>query len=340
MEIQRFLADRATEWRRLERLLDAVEQAPDHEIGLERIQEIVHLYRAACSDLNKARSYTANAAVLERLNELTGRGYRFVYRRQPRGLTGDAVRRFLRREVPVAFRRRRAAVMTAAAALLLGALVGFGAVIADPQRGQQLVPEQFFDADPRERVEKLEKDKERIETLRDATQFAAYLYTHNIQVALLAFSLGALTIVGGLWILFYNGVILGAVAGLYVTQGVHVFFLAWVGPHGALEIPAIVFAGAAGLVAGRALLLPGERSAGSSVAAVLGDVWRMMVATALVLVVAGVIEGSFSQFTAKTIPYSLKIGVAAALLVSLVTYLFLGATAAEDGPGPEEETRA
>src|SRR5688500_7895182 len=194
MELERFLADRATEWKRLERLLDEVERAPDHEIGLARIQEIVHLYRAACSDLNKVRSYTANAAVLERLNELTGRGYRFVYRRQPRGLTREAMARFVRDDVPVAFRRPTAAVMTAAAALTLGAVVVFGAVIAHHQRGRPLVPPMFFDADPRERVEKLERDKERIESLEDATRFAAHLYTHNIQVALLAFSLGALTL--------------------------------------------------------------------------------------------------------------------------------------------------
>lgn len=232
--------------------------------------------------------------------------------------------RFFRADVPRVFRRRGHAVLLAAATLLLGALVGFGAVVAEPHRGAQLIPEQFFTESPRERVERLERDEERITTVEDATRFASDLYTHNVQVAFTAFSLGALTLAGGLLILFYNGVILGAVAGMYVTEGMHVFFLAWVGPHGALEIPAIVFAGAAGLVAGRALLLPGDRSSASSMRLVLGDVWHMMIATACVLVVAGLIEGSFSQFTAKTLPYSLKIAVAFGLLVALLAYLFLG----------------
>jgi hypothetical protein len=48
----------------------------------------------------------------------------------------------------------------------------------------------------------------------------------------------------------------------------------------------------------------------------------MMVTTAVILVVAGIIEGSFSQFTAKTFPYPLKIGVAGVLFVSLFAYLF------------------
>jgi uncharacterized membrane protein SpoIIM required for sporulation len=152
-------------------------------------------------------------------------------------------------------------------------------------------------------------------------------------VSFLAMSLGAATIVGGLAILFYNGVILGVVATMYFVEGVHVFFLAWVGPHGALEIPAIVFAGAAGLRAGRALWLPGERSTAASLRAAFPAVAHMLLARVSVLVVAGLIEGSFSQFTAKTIPYEVKLGVAALLFVALMTWLF-GGTAETDEDAP------
>jgi len=102
-----------------------------------------------------------------------------------------------------------------------------------------------------------------------------------------------------------------------------VFFFAWVGPHGALELPSIIFAGAAGLLTGSALLMPGNLSRQASVRRVLPDVWRIMIGTALTLVCAGLIEGSFSQFSAKTIPYPLKIAVAAVLFLGLITYLFL-----------------
>jgi hypothetical protein len=49
----------------------------------------------------------------------------------------------------------------------------------------------------------------------------------------------------------------------------------------------------------------------------------MLLGTAAILVLAGVIEGSFSQFTKKTFPYSVKIGVAVVLFVMLLGYLFL-----------------
>lgn len=332
MELERFVSDRRASWTRLDKLLDEAEALPDHALGTERLQELLSLYRQACSDLNEARSYTANPDLLNRLNDLTGRGYRFVYRRPPtRGLQG-ALRRFLEREAPAAFRRRRGEVLAASLAMALGAALGFLAVIADPSNGERLIPAEFFTESPRQRVDKIETGEERISSVEEALNFGVSLYTHNIQVSFLAFSLGATTIAGGLLLLFWNGVILGAVAAMYVLDGVTGFFLAWVGPHGALEIPAIVFGGAAGLLAGRALLLPGERSTQSSLRAALPDVWRMMLATALTLVVAGLIEGSFSQFSSKTFPTALKIAVAALLFASLVSYLFLRRSPEEAHP--------
>jgi uncharacterized membrane protein SpoIIM required for sporulation len=102
-----------------------------------------------------------------------------------------------------------------------------------------------------------------------------------------------------------------------------VFFLAWVGPHGALEIPAIVFGGAAGLRLGRALLRPGDQTTGAALREAFPSVWRILLVACLVLVAAGLIEGSFSQFSAKTIPYGLKISVAVVLFAALFSYLFL-----------------
>src|SRR6202035_4207706 len=130
-----------------------------------------------------------------------------------------------------------------------------------------------------------------------------------------------LTLAGAIPLLFYNGVLLGAIGASYALDGVGLFFFAWVGPHGAFETAAI--ACAAGMVAGRALLLPGELSRGAAVRLVFPRVWRMMTAVMVLLVIAGLIEGSFSQFSAKVVPYPLKIAVAAILLASLVLFLFL-----------------
>lgn len=323
MNIDRFLTERRPVWDELDALLT---RADEVELSRDETQELVSRYRRACSDLNRARSHTANPEILGYLNQLTGRAYRFIYRAGHETAVWPAFVRLLTREIPSAFRRERAAVLIAACALLSGALFGSLAVLADRANAERLVPAMFFTESPRERVEKIEKEEERIASVEEALLFGASLYTHNIQVSFLAFTLGALTLVLGLWILFFNGAILGAVATLYVLDGVTVFFVAWVGPHGALELPAIVFAGGAGLLVGRAFLMPGNLSRGASLRRVMPSVWRMMIGTMLTLVLAGIIEGGFSQFSAKSVPYALKISVSALLFLGLMVYLFLRRT--------------
>ncbi|MBN2369941.1 MAG: stage II sporulation protein M [Vicinamibacteria bacterium] len=322
MDLERFVRERRERWARLETLLSDVERLPSHALGVARLDELVRLYRQTCSDLSEARSLTANAELLGRLNALAGKGYRFIYRRAYGRRLIETVRRFFTDDVPATFSRERGVVLCASLAFLAGAIVGLGAVLRDARNGERLIPAEFFSESPRARVERIESGEERVDSLAKAGEFGAYLFSHNIQVAFLAFSLGAVTIVGGLWILFYNGVILGAIAGLYLLDGVHVFFLAWVGPHGALEIPAILFGGAAGLRLGRALLLPGDLTVATTIRRAFASVWRMLIAAALILIIAGLVEGSFSQFSAKTIPYALKIAAAVALLLALGVYLF------------------
>jgi len=320
MNIERFLSERREVWDQLAAML---QRAEDLELSRKETQQLVELYRRTCSDLNRARSYTANPEILGYLNQLTGRAYRYIYRAAHETPVWSSFVRLVTREIPAAFRRERFYVVLAAAAFLAGTLFGSVAVLIEPSNGERLVPPMFFTERPRERVEKIESGKERIDNLEKAVVFGASLYTHNIKVAFLAFSLGALTIVLGLAILFYNGVTLGAIATMYILDDVPLFFFAWVGPHGALELPAIVFGGAAGLLAGRALLMPGQLSRAASLRRVLPSVWRMIIGAALVLVLAGLIEGSFSQFSARTFPYVLKIGVALVLFAGLMSYLFL-----------------
>lgn len=323
MDIDFFIAEKRPRWERLEQLLNRAEESAEWEIDPSTVQELINLYRQACSDLNHARSLTANPLLIDRLNQLTGRGYRFVYKHAPRPTWWQSVKQLFLVEIPITFRKEYSTIALGAGFMILGILLGFIIVVSNRHHARDIIPDIFFAESPKERVERVEKEGERIDTAEKAAAFGAQLFTHNIQVSFLAFSLGALTIIGGFWILWYNGVILGAVAAQYYLDGVSTFFMAWVGPHGALEIPAIIFGGAAGIKIGRALLLPGNLTRGAAVRLAFPAVRRILLAACAILVVAGLIEGSFSQFTAKTISYELKIAIACMLFLFLVIYLFI-----------------
>jgi hypothetical protein len=70
LDVERFVRERRTRWQRFDALLREVERLPDHEMGSARLLELVRLYRQTASDLNEARSGTANPQLLSRLNDL------------------------------------------------------------------------------------------------------------------------------------------------------------------------------------------------------------------------------------------------------------------------------
>lgn len=319
-DVESFIAERRHRWAQLEAMLDRLDAEPLAG-GRARILELMRLYRLACSDLNQARSFTANPELLGRLNQLVGRAYRFVYQAAPMQARGGAVRRFLTTDAPLAFQRQARWLAAAALAMALGALFGFAAVLVDVGNAEALIPREFFTASPSDRVETIETREERIDSVADAAEFGSQLYTHNIQVSFLAFAAGAATVIGAVWLLFYNGAILGAVAAMYLLDGVGTFFIAWVGPHGALELPAIIFGAAAGMRLGGAALFPGVAGRAQALRESAPDACRILLTAALVLVAAGLIEGSFSQFSAKTVPYGVKIAVAVALFAGLCAWL-------------------
>jgi uncharacterized membrane protein SpoIIM required for sporulation len=319
MDLDTLIRRRTSDWERLGVLLDQLESGVPGDRQL--LAELMALYRRAAEDLSRARTMTVNPEVLTRLNHLVGRAYRVVHGNRRRTMRWSALVEFYTIDLPAALVHCRRHLGGAALLLLLGALAGFVVVRSDPTAIHELIPEQFLSEDVGERIAHIEDQPERIQDTVAATTFAASLYTHNIQVAFLAFALGALTILGGWWLLLTNGVILGAVAAQYIGAGETTFFTAWVGPHGALELPAIAVAAAAGLRLGPALLLPGDSGRTRALRSAMPDACRLLGGAVTMLVFAGMIEGSFSQFSSKTVPYAVKIAVALLLLSAVLPYL-------------------
>ena len=319
MDIDHLIAAGNPEWERLDALLARIDAG--HGFDRRQLAELVALYRRVADDLLRARLLTANPEILGRLNALAGRAYRVVHGQRRGRWRWAQIARFYLDEVPRSLRACRIHVLAATLLLTLGAAFGFACVMRDPGLASELVPAMFYSENPAERVAKIEHGEERVDELVEAASFAAELYVHNIRVALLAFGLGALTVVGGWWLLLVNGALLGAVSAQYVRDDVGGFLVAWVGPHGALELPAIVVAAAAGLRCGGALFVPGEAGRPAALRAALPDCWRLLGAACTMLVFAGLIEGSFSQFSARIVPHGVKIAVAAALFALVAAYL-------------------
>ena len=74
--------------------------------------------------------------------------------------------------------------------------------------------------------------------------FAAYLFTHNTQVAILAFALGFAFAVPSVLLILMNGCMLGAIFQIYMAKGLGFELGGWLSIHATTEMFAIALAGA------------------------------------------------------------------------------------------------
>lgn len=320
VDLAKFVAAEEPYWTRLERILAQRRQDPWAPLTLEAAKELDYLYRRAGADLARVASFSAEPEMRRRLEQLVARAYAEIH--GPRREAAARLRpwRWLSATLPRTLRRHARALWLTVAITLAGAGFGGIAVAVDPEAKEALMPFSHLRGDPADRVAEEERAMSDRLSGHKAT-FAGELMTHNTQVALFALALGIAWGAGTIVLLFYNGVILGAVVVDYLLAGQGVFLAGWLLPHGVIEIPAILVGATGGFVLARAAIGRDDgRPLGVRLRAVADDVATLAAGAALMLVWAGVVESYLSQYHEPAIPYALKIAFGLVEGALLLTY--------------------
>lgn len=289
----------------------------------DEVSEFVALYRELATDLARLRTASRGREpeALFYLSRLVAAGHNLFYRQ--RRIPGRAAFGFLFREVPAEVRRSWRPVLLAAALLFGPGAITYASVVRHPASVAELVPPHMLDRAEEGRRRALTDDGYIPDPELFRPVMASRIVANNVQVTFAAFAFGMTAGVGTLLLLVMNGVSLGAVLGLYSTKGILSLILAFVAPHGVLELTAICIAGGAGFLLAAAILLPGARTRGDALVENGRRAIRLIAASTFMLLVAGALEGLVSP-----IPYwplDLKLIVAAVTAVALFAYLRLGA---------------
>jgi uncharacterized membrane protein SpoIIM required for sporulation len=143
--------------------------------------------------------------------------------------------------------------------------------------------------------------------------------TNNLSVGFMTFALGITGGLGTLYMLLFNGLLLGVIGMACHLSGMSLQLWSFVAPHGVLELPAIFLAGGAGLRIGAGLLFPGYLPRRESLARGGTDAVQLLLGSIPILVIAGVIEAFVSP---TGLAIGLKFALAGALFILLLVYLF------------------
>lgn len=320
VDLQRFIANERPYWNELEQLLDRMEADAGYRLSLQQLQLFHQLYERTSAGLAKITTFSSEPETRRYLENLVSRAYSEIHE------TREKQRRFFPLQWffhtwPQTFRRHVRAFYLSLAITIAGCLFGGLAIAFDPDAKPVLMPFSHLLQDPAKRVAEEEKSTE--DRLSGAkTSFSAQLMTHNTKVSIFTMALGMTWGFGTILMLFYNGVILGAVAVDYIHAGQTKFLLGWLMPHGVIEIPAILIAGQAGLLLAWALIGRGSRvPLRTRLRETSPDIVTLIGGVGLMLIWAGFIEAFLSQYHEPVIPYAAKIAFGCVELFLLCLFL-------------------
>jgi uncharacterized membrane protein SpoIIM required for sporulation len=323
-DINQFLNRRQESWRRLEALLQRVEERGLKDLTSPEVREFGTLYRRASSDLVTARAKTANAEILEYLNDLVARAYAQVYR--SRRFHPRDILTFLWIDFPRLFRHSGKFVALAAGIMAVSLIAGWILSRHDPAFAYSMLPPGMVKEIPTLRQHWQGVSGHQIGP-NQMSVMSSYIMTHNIAIGVTCFVGGVAFGLPSLYVMVQTGVMVGVLGEGMTRPATWVTFWSLILPHGILELSAICVMGGAGFMLASALLAPGNRSRRDA----LIERGRLAVLLALgggaMLVVAGLIEGFITP--PAFIPPWVKLAFAGFTLVGLVLY-FMRA-----GRGPE-----
>jgi len=321
IDLERFLKEERPYWTELEKTLGKLEADVAYQLDLHQAQRLHYLYERSATDLSKLATFASEPELRRYLESLVARAYGEIHEVHRSSHRFRPVRWALR-TFPRTFRRHIAAFWLSVAVTMAGALLGGVAVSFDADAKGVLMPFPHLQIDPRERVAEEERERDFDPRAGAKAQGTSFYIANNTGVAITTLALGALWGLGTILVLFSNGVMIGAVTMDYINAGETVFLTGWLLPHGALEIPAILLAGQAGLLLGNALIGWDSRlSARARLRKIAPDLVTIIGGVAIMLAWAGFVEAWLSQYHEPVIPYAVKITFGMVELALLIWFL-------------------
>ena len=303
-----WIEKRKPHWERLEHLVRR-SQGGLARLNHDELQELGLLYRQTATDLSVVLEDASSTQLAAYLNQLLGRSHNIIY--LGRQAKASGIFFFYKETYPRIFRETLSMTALATALFFVAALAGWAVTVRDPGFAYRVAGPQMMES-----IERREMWTHSIVSIKPVA--ASAITTNNLSVSFATFASG-ITAIGPLWMMVFNGLMIGVVGAATWNAGMALSLWSFVAPHGVLELPAIFIAGGAGLEIARGLLFPGLLPRKASLTIAGGRAAKLVLGSIPMLLVAGTIEGFYS---ATESPVAMKFALAGVLFAALLAYLF------------------
>ncbi len=272
--------------------------------------ELAEDYIQLTNDLAYAQTFYPQSKTKDYLNELAIYAHQSIYRDRKNGQYQFS--HFFKYDVPKAVYELRRPILYAFLITLLAAIIG--AVSANNDHGfiRLILGNSYVDLT--------------IENIKSGNPAAIYgsgsnigsflmITINNIKVAFMAFAFGIFLSLGSGFVLFKNGIMLGAFHSFFYKYGVLGEAMRAIWIHGTFEISVIIIAGGCGIAIGNSILFPKSFKRIDSFKRQIKKASLVLVGTIPFFIIAGFLEGFVTRYYQVSLALSLSIIVLCLLII-------------------------
>jgi uncharacterized membrane protein SpoIIM required for sporulation len=269
--------------------------------------EMADRFTELVNDLGYAKTFYPQSRVTIYLNKLASGIYLGIYKNKKEDTSRFL--RFWKTELPLVIRKHHRVLLYSFIIFLVFALMAAFSAANDQDFVRGVLGNRYMEM-TEQNIAK--GDPFGVYKEQDSLSMFLWIAVHNVQISFMIFVAGILAGLGTIWMLFNNGVMLGAFQYYFFSKGLgwKSVLVIWI--HGTLEISSIIIAGAAGIVLGKSLIFPGSYHRLPSLRQGAKDGFKMMIGLVPVFVVAALLEGFVTRYSGMPVWLSLFILVSSA----------------------------
>lgn len=268
-------------------------------------------YMELTNDLAYAQTFYPKSKTKDYLNELAILAHQQLYRDQKS--SESQIKHFIVQEIPEAIWKLRRPLCYSLLLFCLSILIGVISAHYDVDFVRLILGDYYVDMS----ISNIEAGNP-AGVYEDGSEIGSALAItiNNVRVAFLAFALGIFYSIGAGYILFSNGIMVGAFHYMFYQHGVLKEAMSAIWIHGAIELSVIVIAGGCGLAIGNSILFPGSFTRMESFKRTIKTASKVLVSTVPFFIVAGFLEGFITRY------YQVSIWMC--IIIIVVSFLSIG----------------
>lgn len=255
-------------------------------------EDLAEAYLDITSDLAYAQTHYPSSSTTQKLNQLAFSLHNHIYQKEP--TRWSRLLTIWTKELPTTMYECRKAMLFSFLVFMLFAMVGVFSQLQDPDYARMIVGDGYVDMT----LQNIENGTPTHVYSKDPemTSFI-YITFNNLLVDLRTFVSGIFTSIATIYILFVNAIMLGSFQTFFFQHGAGWESVLAIWQHGALEIPACIISGAAGITLGHGWLFPKTFSRLKAFKQSAKKGLKIMLAIIPITILAGFIESFITRHT-------------------------------------------